>query len=240
MFLTRFLLDPRHPEVQRDLADCYRLHRRVLSLFPDLPTDESARRALGVLYRPEGYVLLVQSRIPPQSERLPSGYLLVTADDPPNPSTKDVSKQYDQIVAGMELTFRLRANPTRKIDSWRDQPGYRPNGRRVDLRRVEDQLAWLMRKGEQHGFRVHSVRVRDDTVRLVPQPFQADARPAGRVVGWRPSSAGASQKLTFAAVVYDGVLQVTEPARFREALVTGIGPAKAFGFGLLSIAPARR
>ncbi|WP_448576220.1 type I-E CRISPR-associated protein Cas6/Cse3/CasE [Thermomicrobium sp.] len=240
MFLTRFLLNPRHPDVQRDLADCYRLHRRVLSLFPDLPTDESARRALGVLYRPEGYVLLVQSRIPPQSEQLPSGYLLETAGDPLNPSTKDVSGHYDRVVAGMQLTFRLRANPTRKIDSWREQPGYRPNGRRVDLRRVEDQLTWLVRKGEQHGFRVLSVRVRDDTVTLGPQPLQADARPAGKVVGWRPASNGAGQKLTFAAVVYDGVLRVTDPIRFREALESGIGPAKAFGFGLLSIAPVKR
>ncbi len=38
---------------------------------------------------------------------------------------------------------------------------------------------------------------------------------------------------------YEGVLEVTDADAFRETLVRGIGPAKAFGFGLLSVAPAR-
>lgn len=239
MYLSRLLLDPRSRDVHRDLADCYRLHRRVLSLFPDLPFDESGRQALGVLYRPEGYLLLLQSRIPPQFERLPPGYLLETHGDPPNPAVKDVAPHYEAIRPGMELAFRLRANPTRKIDSWQDRPGYRPNGRRVDLRRTEDQLAWLTRKAEQHGFQILSVRLRPDSVALLDEPVQADARPAGKVTGWRPAKGDNAQRLTFAAVVYDGVLRVTDAQRFREALERGIGPAKAFGFGLLSVAPLR-
>ncbi len=40
------------------------------------------------------------------------------------------------------------------------------------------------------------------------------------------------------AVRYDGFLTVNDPARFRQALIHGIGPAKAYGFGMLSVAPA--
>jgi CRISPR system Cascade subunit CasE len=36
---------------------------------------------------------------------------------------------------------------------------------------------------------------------------------------------------------YDGILEVTDPAALLKTLAAGIGPAKAFGFGLLSIAP---
>lgn len=36
---------------------------------------------------------------------------------------------------------------------------------------------------------------------------------------------------------YDGTLEVTDADAFRETIVRGIGPAKAFGFGLLSVAP---
>lgn len=36
---------------------------------------------------------------------------------------------------------------------------------------------------------------------------------------------------------YDGILAVTDPDRFARVLARGIGPAKAFGFGLLSVAP---
>jgi CRISPR system Cascade subunit CasE len=39
------------------------------------------------------------------------------------------------------------------------------------------------------------------------------------------------------AVEYHGVLTVTDPARFYETFTRGIGSGKAFGFGLLVIAP---
>jgi CRISPR system Cascade subunit CasE len=39
------------------------------------------------------------------------------------------------------------------------------------------------------------------------------------------------------AVEFQGVLTVTDPSRFRIAFATGIGSAKAFGFGLLAMAP---
>jgi len=38
---------------------------------------------------------------------------------------------------------------------------------------------------------------------------------------------------------YEGVLEVTNADHFRNTVIKGIGPAKAFGFGLLSIAPVR-
>lgn len=239
VYLSRLILDPRNRDVQRDLADCQRLHQRVMSLFPDVPAREDARARLGVLYRLEtdarrGYTLLLQSLEPPAWATLPEGYLLDTGGDPPNPESKPVARLYERLAPGTILAFRLRANPTKKIDSWQGREGYRPNGRRVDLRREEDQIAWIVRKGEQHGFRLLNVKLRRDTVSLLPNPPSVDPRPAGRVIGWRESRGGV-QRLTFAAVVYEGLLQITDAARFRDALIAGIGPAKAYGFGLLSV-----
>ena len=48
-----------------------------------------------------------------------------------------------------------------------------------------------------------------------------------------------NHNLKFLSVQFDGILQVIEPKRFRKTLVEGIGSGKAYGFGLLSIAPAR-
>lgn len=42
----------------------------------------------------------------------------------------------------------------------------------------------------------------------------------------------------FLAVRFDGLLEVTDPGKFLETLRAGIGSAKGFGFGLLSLAPA--
>jgi CRISPR system Cascade subunit CasE len=41
-------------------------------------------------------------------------------------------------------------------------------------------------------------------------------------------------------VVFEGRLRVTDAEAFRRALAAGIGSGKAFGFGLLSVAPAAR
>jgi CRISPR-associated protein Cas6/Cse3/CasE subtype I-E len=46
---------------------------------------------------------------------------------------------------------------------------------------------------------------------------------------------GSPQRL--GAVRFDGILQVTNAELFLQTLRAGIGPAKGFGFGLLSVAP---
>ena len=40
-----------------------------------------------------------------------------------------------------------------------------------------------------------------------------------------------------ASVEFRGTLRVTDPAKFHQTFVTGLGSAKAFGFGLLVIVP---
>ena len=64
--------------------------------------------------------------------------------------------------------------------------------------------------------------------------FRVDAIPEGRQ---RCGKEG-HRDGEFLAVRFDGLLAVTDPALFRNTLQTGIGSAKAFGFGLLSLAPA--
>ena len=44
----------------------------------------------------------------------------------------------------------------------------------------------------------------------------------------------------FSAALFDGTLTVTDANRFADAIANGIGKAKGFGFGLLSVAPAKR
>ncbi|MGI6156807.1 MAG: type I-E CRISPR-associated protein Cas6/Cse3/CasE, partial [Enterococcus lemanii] len=46
------------------------------------------------------------------------------------------------------------------------------------------------------------------------------------------------RRLSHLAVRYDGLLRVRSSEVFGEALAAGIGSAKGFGFGLLSLAPA--
>jgi len=89
-------------------------------------------------------------------------------------------------------------------------------GRRHGLDTEEDQIAWLKRKGEQGGFSVIQVRVAE----------------AGRTRAKRGMA-------TFIRVRFDGMLIINDAEAFQSAWEGGIGAAKGFGFGLLSIAPAR-
>jgi CRISPR system Cascade subunit CasE len=55
----------------------------------------------------------------------------------------------------------------------------------------------------------------------------------------RPASEKNGKRGLHSAVEYESLMTVTDPARFHDAFTHGIGSAKAFGFGLLVIAPSR-
>jgi CRISPR system Cascade subunit CasE len=227
MMLSRLTLNLRSQAAIRDLSDCQQMHRTILNAFPS--TGSAPRRQFALLFRVEypsvgSPFVLIQSGDIPDFTHLPHSYLLHPAE------IKDVSEPYASLRAGMKLRFRLRANPTRKIDTKSGPDGIRRNGRRVDLRSDEERFAWLARKAASAGFAVLSVRCSADVpdVRLGPQ---------GRSVGFRTGAAGDPRKLTFGSVLFEGAIEVTDPAKLRYALEFGIGSAKAYGFGLLSVAP---
>jgi CRISPR system Cascade subunit CasE len=241
IYLSRLILNPVSRAVWRDLADCQAMHRTIMAAFPrSAGGDEGARAQFGVLFRVESAprgasapLLLIQSGVLPDWTRLPVDYLLTGEGSPENPACKRVDQIYGAIGAGTVLRFRLRANPTRKIDTRSGESGVRRNGRRVALSREPELLAWLDRKGEQGGFRLITARGRSSAENVL-------ATSAGRVTGRRGGSTAegraSESRLTFRSVVFDGVLVVTDAARFQVTLERGIGSGKAYGFGLLSIA----
>jgi CRISPR system Cascade subunit CasE len=114
--------------------------------------------------------------------------------------------------------FQLLANPTRKITKERPDGSPTKNGSRVPMRTREELVAWIKRKGEQGGFDVD-----EDSLRTISR---------GREYFEKKGVRG-----LHSAVDYQGILAVTDHVRFYESFKRGIGSAKAFGFGLLAIAP---
>ena len=101
----------------------------------------------------------------------------------------------------------------------RANPTVKRNGKRVALRTPDEREAWLRRKGEAAGF----------------VPLRIEINQEDPVTG----ATAAGSATTLNAVRYDGVLRVTDPALLVAAIEGGIGSAKGFGFGLLSVAPMR-
>ena len=228
MYLSRLALDPQDRDVRRDLADVHRMHRTVMSAFPPVAEPGRARAELAVLHRLDAnprtgtIVLLVQSRVRPDWDHLPEGYL-AAAGPWDNPATKSVAAAMAALRQGQTLRFRLRANPTKKIDTKTGADGRRRHGRRVDLRTEPQQLEWLARRAGQAGFGLLPVH-------------PGSGIPAVRV-GVGEKLLGQDRRLTLVGVLFEGLLQIADPDRFRQALKAGIGPGKAFGCGLMSVAP---
>jgi CRISPR system Cascade subunit CasE len=221
MYLSRLVPNPLSRDVQQDLADCQKLHQTIMAAFPQ--TKSSPRQTFGVLYRLETSErphILVQSRVVPDWGQLPPGYCLE------DPMVKSLQSQYERLRDGMVLRFRLTANPTKKIDTKTGPDGKRKNGRRVVLRKEDEQIAWLVRKGETGGFELLSLATRPEIANVAVLPMAGSRR-----------GIHSQGRLTFGGVVFEGQLRITDAQCFRDALASGIGSGKSYGFGLLSIAP---
>lgn len=96
-------------------------------------------------------------------------------------------------------------------------PTVKRGGKRYALHTDEQQRAWLQRKAADHGFEVLAVSMRD----------------VKQILGRHNK-----QRLTWHQVGYEGYIVVRNAEQLLEAVQHGIGSAKAFGFGLLSLAPA--
>lgn len=217
--MTVIPLNIRSREVRADLTDSQRLHTRIMRMFPH--ADRTQNR---VLYRVDGAMsepmLVLQSEVQPDAKMLPVGYVRGTLR-----MRDDLADAYEQIQGGHRLRFRLRANVTKKLATHQTA-----QGKRVAITDAVAQMEWLIRKGDQAGFV------------LLPDPFAVDGYAVtvideGREYGLRRHGEDVA-KLTHVAIRFEGVLTVSDAVRFRDALRQGIGPAKAYGFGLLSVTPA--
>jgi len=258
MFLSRLYIkigdDPDRPRPGRVwLRNLYRVHQRLCMAFPsdvrrkndpqflapyrpedfpeqrhlaDQPAQTVDRIVLQDVHSPrngkQGFlfridpqaggrvVILVQSALEPGWDYAfrNAEYLLAAF---PEVKTFDPS-----FANGQALRFRLSANPTRKIDTKSGPDGRRRHGKRVPV--PADRLyEWLARRAESAGFSIDQDSVAIESSYIYVNKTRNDQ----------------GQRLRSAR--YEGLLEVTDADTFRRAIGRGIGPGKAFGFGLLSV-----
>ena len=248
MYLSQLLLRPDAPQTWRWLGNCYELHREIMRGFPQGTAPGRAREEFGVLFRVETPRPGSPIRVLVQSQHLPDWSPLVgPAYAGPVLGPKSMDALIARLVPGAHFRFRLRANPTRRVHpnparpdgEWNSGVRHRRErpesvGKRVALVREEERIAWLARRGrEQDGFELANVRLTGGDA--APAAVRAD--PAGDLRGFKPAGSAGGHQLTLTAAQFEGELIVTDRERFLHALTQGIGPGKAFGLGLLSIAP---
>lgn len=258
MFLTRFRVNTARPGARRLLSSPQAMHAAVMSSFPALlPTDTPAPDGPRVLWRLDHtaraeVVLHVVSRHRPDLTHLveQAGWPAAAAADPATPGWE--SRPYgpflDRLAAGDRWAFRLTANPVHHI---RRKDG-EPIKRTAHLTPTH-QMGWLLERQERCGFRITE---KPDDRRLLPggtthskQPHHGDryeltVRDQRALVfdKSRSTSArgGRRAPVSLVTVTFDGCLEVTDPQLLRRTLTQGIGKAKAYGCGLLTLAPLGR
>ncbi|MFD8782565.1 type I-E CRISPR-associated protein Cas6/Cse3/CasE [Kitasatospora sp. NPDC059599] len=213
LWLTRIIPDPRSRDARRDTTGAVDLHHRMMSLFPDNLADPEPRRRLGILFRseptPAGHQILLQSTQPPDLARLPAGY--------GQAATKTLTPLLDALQPGLHIRYRIAANPIRK-------PG-RTTRELYQLKAIVPLQGaaaddWWARQAETTGLRLGT---------LHSSPL--DAAKGNRRSDQRP--------IQHHRILFEGTAVIADADRLRARLTDGIGKGKAYGCGLLSIAPHR-
>lgn len=190
-----------------------------------------ARRDLGDAY--EMHRTLTRAFVPDAQSRPPRFlWRLETASDSSQGPTLLVQSQAigDWVVLHRLPNYLLRPAETKNVELSRlvrlerryrfrllANPTVSRKGKRLALLQQGEQIAWFERQGDRHGFSVQSLIVR-------PHDLLNSSRE-----GMAP--------ICVQRVCFEGRLQVRQVVAFEQALVAGVGPAKAFGCGLLSVAP---
>ncbi|WP_250793426.1 type I-E CRISPR-associated protein Cas6/Cse3/CasE [Micromonospora phytophila] len=238
-YLSRIHLNPLRPQAQRMLRNPQVLHAAVLGGLSRQPVDE---RVLWRLETPHEHQLavLVLTQSTPSWEHLVEQAGWPSADEP-QAQVKSYEPLLDQIQRGRTFAFRLKANPTsatKKPESpseaqSRRLAGQRPRGVRVAHHRLPDQLNWLVDRLRRAGCSVPTDLVNGNEVPAV----RATDRHRLRFHKARPGTQ--TPPVILESVTFDGLLRIEDPVVARQALLDGVGTGKAYGFGLLTLAPPR-
>ena len=92
-------------------------------------------------------------------------------------------------------------------------------------------MAWLLAQADNAGFRV---LINDAHLPGTKEPaLQLQLRDRDKIRFTKKNHPGV---VTIGRVTYEGMLQVTDPDPLRQAMTQGIGRARAYGCGLLTLA----
>jgi len=215
MYLTRMYLNGARRGTRHLLGSPQRMHAAVMSAFPPgIETESTYERVLWrVDSSPTATALYIASPARPDLTHVVEQAGWPSGSDPWQ--TADLDPFLERLGVGQRWAFRLTANPVRSI---RDPDGGRGSVRaHVTVGHQED---WLRERAKGWGF----------------EPGLITVKGRGHASFGRRTD-GVSHHVTVATATYDGVLVVTDADLLRGAMRRGVGRAKAYGCGLISLAP---
>ncbi|WP_328663312.1 type I-E CRISPR-associated protein Cas6/Cse3/CasE [Streptomyces sp. NBC_00328] len=209
--LTRITIDPHHPAARADLADVNSLHKTLMRMVPD-QAGPTPRATGGLLFRAEpGPTLLVQTAHTPDLTALPTSYGTAR--------TLDLTPLLNSLIPGRTMRYRITAAPTTALSAGNPTRHPVTGKRRGKITHLtgDDAIAWWQRRATDAG-------LEPLTISSLPRPF--------------PRTHLARSAPYFKLTQFDGFACITDTGLLTHALKNGIGRAKTYGAGLLSLVPA--
>ena len=228
MYLSRVPLGLTHLDAIAFVSSPYKVHAAVEQAFaPDAVREDERGRILWRLDEVPGnerevWLYVVSPNRPDFT------HICDQVDSASSPAwvTKDYEPVLDRVSEGQLWQFRLKANPVRKVlvDKGRRERAGVVGTLQGHVTEAQ-QRAWLMDRAETYGF--HIAQTEEGFERLTVSNRRRERfKRQGNVV-------------TLATAQYDGVLEVVDAEAFRHTLGFGLGRARGFGCGLMTIAPLR-
>lgn len=220
MFLSRIGINGRRRGARPLLGSPRAMHAATMAAFADGAASDEGR----ILWRLDDLGnarsnLYVVSPSPPDFTHLVEQAGWPTTE---TWSTRPYDTFLNQIRIGQRWHFRLTANPVHRT---RLRPTD-PDSKIAAHVTVQQQEQWLLDRAEKLGFTVmQSVTSAgdDSDVAVVHRNVHRFKRDEHTV--------------TLAVATFEGNLQVAAADRLRHALASGVGRGKAYGCGLLTLAP---
>ncbi|SDH01939.1 CRISPR system Cascade subunit CasE [Sinosporangium album] len=227
MHLTRFRFNTARLGSRRLLSSPQMLHAAVLSSFADLPKqrDDGSRVLWRIdsTSRAEIHLYIVSPDKPDLT------HLVEQAGWPATGrwETQDYGPFLSRLASGDRWSFRLTANPVHSVRCKDEQP----TKWTAHIGHLH-QMRWLLQRQERSGF---TVLEKTAEKRVTPDRDQHELIVHDqRTLAFRKSGNG--KPVTLVTVTYDGLLEVTDPQALRRTLIQGLGRAKAYGCGLMTLA----
>ena len=207
MFLSRIQMNPQCYNSRKAIGSPQILHASVENCFSSGESKERKLWRLDTLNDRLFLLLLCHTR--PDFSHFSEQFCQGAVGE-----TKDYDALLERIQIGQKWNFRLRGNTTHNA-----KVAENTRGKVYAHVTIEQKREWLIKKALHCGFTLEEGLF--DVVETEMLNFRRNS---------------AKSPVTIGVSVFEGVLEITDEIHFRQALVQGIGRAKAYGCGLLTIA----
>ncbi|MFI6367967.1 type I-E CRISPR-associated protein Cas6/Cse3/CasE [Nocardia sp. NPDC050630] len=165
----------------------------------------------------------------------------------------------DKLRTGDTYAFRVSTSPVqntrtpvkltpaqatrRKADiapsSTTESHGRGPRSLRLGHRTAAAQLNWFLNRTQKWGFQIPATELEPQVPGIeLGEPAAPEIRISSRHrLSFGRNTDGNKHPVTIHTATFEGHLEITDAERFTTTLLAGIGPSKAYGCGLLTLAP---